>query len=92
MSESFMNIERVQTHVELELCGKYACTIRYSIEDHDFISRYKWWANSDGYVYAFLENRKRVSLSRYLMKCPPNMITDHDNRDRSDIEDIIFEI
>ena len=53
------------------------------IEDVDKVKIYKWSLNGRGYVMCRI-NGKRISLHRFIMNCPENMVVDHINHNKLD--------
>ena len=50
------------------------------LEDVDKVKDYKWYLNSEGYIY----NRKIGLLHRFLMDCPSDLVVDHINHNPLD--------
>ena len=51
------------------------------LEDYEKLSKYKWLGGfNNGQIFS----KEVGTLSRYLLKCPPNLFVDHINHDRLD--------
>ena len=46
------------------------------VEDLESVKKYKWYAVSDGYIYAVIKG-DQVRLHRFLLQLPPGILGDH---------------
>lgn len=57
--------------------------VKISLEDVERVKKGRWWATKKGNNWYFysdnVENHKKISLHRFIMNCPKNMVVDHIN-------------
>lgn len=41
----------------------------FDLEDYDKIKNYTWYINKDGYIFAYSDNRDKISMHRTVMNC-----------------------
>ena len=69
-------------YIILKTSGKKPINFLISIQDYKRVSRYKWYVNHTGYIYN--ASVPFVMLQRFILKPPPNFLTDHINRNPLD--------
>jgi hypothetical protein len=53
-------------------------------DDYEYISRFKWSSDSDGYAVRTFQRHKKISMHRVINCTPVGMETDHINRNKLD--------
>lgn len=54
------------------------------IDDFDKVKKYSWYEQKNGYLYHKEDNKKSISLHRYITNCPDGMVVDHINHNKKD--------
>lgn len=49
----------------------------FDLEDYNKIKKYTWYINKDGYVFAYGDNREKISMHRLVMNCDNDKEVDH---------------
>lgn len=49
----------------------------FDLDDYNKIKNYTWYINKDGYVFAYSDNKNKVSMHRIVMNCNDDKEVDH---------------